>query len=201
MLMEPQVFTAFVVFSVSMSITPGAGNLTLLGIANRYGFLAALLFVAGTSLGVLFVFVGSSAGLYSLLISIPELYVTIKYAGAAYLLYTAWGITKQEISESQEKENAYGTTSGVLIQVLNPKAWIAAMTIFSQFTNESSDYVVQVSMLTFIFVLVTALCTLVWAYSGTLLKHALKSTRQMLIVNRSLGLTLAATVVYMLIQN
>ncbi len=75
------------------------------------------------------------------------------------------------------------------------------MTIFSQFTNESSDYVVQVSMLTFIFVLVTALCTLVWAYSGTLLKHALKSTRQMLIVNRSLGLTLAATVVYMLIQN
>ncbi len=91
MLMEPQVFTAFVVFSVSMSITPGAGNLTLLGIANRYGFLAALPFVAGTSLGVLFVFVGSSAGLYSLLISIPELYVTIKYAGAAYLLYTAWG--------------------------------------------------------------------------------------------------------------
>jgi len=201
MLMEPQIFMAFVVFSISMSLTPGAGNLMLLSISNRYGFLAALPFVIGTTLGVMFVFIGSSAGLYRLLLSSPELYIAVKYAGAAYLLYTAWGITKQEIAESQETERTNGVTSGILIQVLNPKAWIAAMTIFSQFTDATGDYVLQVSILIFIFVLVTALCTLVWAYSGTLLKHALKSTHQMLIVNRCLGLTLAATVVYMLCQS
>lgn len=201
MLMEPQIFMAFVVFSISMSLTPGAGNLMLLSISNRYGFLAALPFVIGTTLGVMFVFIGSSAGLYRLLLSSPELYIAVKYAGAAYLLYTAWGITKQEIAESQETERTSGVTSGILIQVLNPKAWIAAMTIFSQFTDATGDYVLQVSILIFIFVLVTALCTLVWAYSGTLLKHALKSTHQMLIVNRCLGLTLAATVVYMLCQS
>ncbi|MDK9764721.1 LysE family translocator [Vibrio sp. D420a] len=199
--MEPQIFMAFVVFSISMSLTPGAGNLMLLSISNRYGFLAALPFVIGTTLGVMFVFIGSSAGLYRLLLSSPELYIAVKYAGAAYLLYTAWGITKQEIAESQETERTSGVTSGILIQVLNPKAWIAAMTIFSQFTDATGDYVLQVSILIFIFVLVTALCTLVWAYSGTLLKHALKSTHQMLIVNRCLGLTLAATVVYMLCQS
>jgi len=201
MLMEPQIFMAFVVFSISMSLTPGAGNLMLLSISNRYGFLAALPFVIGTTLGVMFVFIGSSAGLYRLLLSSPELYIAVKYAGAAYLLYTAWGITKQEIAESQETERTNGVTSGILIQVLNPKAWIAAMTIFSQFTDATGDYVLQVSILIFIFVLVTTLCTLVWAYSGTLLKHALKSTHQMLIVNRCLGLTLAATVVYMLCQS
>ncbi|MEZ8375990.1 LysE family translocator [Vibrio cyclitrophicus] len=199
--MEPQIFIAFIVFSISMTITPGAGNLMLLGISNRYGFKAALPFVTGTTLGVLFVFIGASAGLYSLLLSRPELYIAVKYAGAAYLLYTAWGITKQEITESQETVSAIGMTSGILIQVLNPKAWIAAMTIFSQFTDATGDYVIQVSVLIFFFVLVTALCTLVWAYSGTILKHALKSTHQMLIVNRFLGLTLAATVAYMLYQS
>ncbi|EPA0985916.1 LysE family translocator [Vibrio parahaemolyticus] len=198
--MEPQVFVAFLVFSVSMSITPGAGNLTLLGISNRYGFLAALPFVAGTALGVLIVFIGSSAGLYSVLASSPQLYIALKYAGAAYLLYTAWGIARLEIDEKQTADRAAGVTSGTLIQVLNPKAWIAAMTVFSQFTDVSGNYLLQVGMIVVTFVLITTLCTMVWAYFGAALKHTLKSSHQMLIVNRCLGITLATTVVYMLSQ-
>ncbi|WP_342752181.1 LysE family translocator [Vibrio sp. JC009] len=198
--MDPQVFVAFLVFSVSMSITPGAGNLTLLGISNRYGFFAALPFVAGTALGVLVVFVGSSAGLYSVLASSPELYLALKYGGAAYLLYIAWGIARLEIDEKQTADRAAGVTSGALIQILNPKAWIAAMTVFSQFMNVSENYLLQVGMIVIIFVLITILCTSVWAYFGAALKHALKSSHQMLIVNRCLGITLASTVVYMLNQ-
>ncbi|UQN43227.1 hypothetical protein [Agarivorans sp. B2Z047] len=74
------------------------------------------------------------------------------------------------------------------------------MTVFSQFTDVSGNYLLQVSVIIVAFLVVTTLCTMVWAYFGAALKRLLKSSSQMLIVNRCLGLTLAATVVFMLSQ-
>lgn len=201
--MDIQTFTAFLLFSIAMSLTPGAGNITLLSISNRYGFTTALPFVAGTNFGVLMVFVGASAGVISLLTLYPPLYTLMKYAGAAYLLYIAWGMARFTLAEepTTEKpttEKVSGFTAGTLIQVLNPKAWIAAMTVFSQFTVVSDNYSIQIVMITLIFVLVTVLCTLAWAYFGSVLKKILKSPRQLLLVNRSLAVILVVSVAMML---
>lgn len=196
--MDIQAFIAFLLFSVAMSLTPGAGNVTLLSISNRYGFTTALPFVAGTNFGVLIVFVGASAGVISVLTLYPQIYTLMKYAGAAYLLYIAWGMAKFTLTETSADEKISGFTAGTLIQVLNPKAWIAAMTVFSQFTVASSNYLVQTATIIFVFVLVTVLCTLAWAYFGTLLKKLLKSPRQLVIVNRSLAMMLVVSVAVML---
>ncbi|WP_375750774.1 LysE family translocator [Vibrio sp. HN007] len=198
--MSAQVIVAFLFFAVSMTITPGAGNLTLLGISNRFGFSAALPFVAGTTFGVLIVFAGTSAGLMSVLNSIPELYSVIKYLGALYLLYIAWGICTFRMEEEANSDSSSGFISGTLIQVLNPKAWIAAMTVFSQFIETSGNYLVQVVIIIAAFLLVTTLSTTIWAYFGSLLKRLLHSPNQMLAVNRCLGAILAMTVVFMLTQ-
>lgn len=196
--MDIQAFIAFLLFSVAMSLTPGAGNVTLLSISNRYGFTTALPFVAGTNFGVLIVFVGASAGVISVLTLYPQIYTLMKYAGAAYLLYIAWGMVKFTLTETPADEKISGFTAGTLIQVLNPKAWIAAMTVFSQFTVASSNYLVQTATIIFVFVLVTVLCTLAWAYFGTLLKKLLKSPQQLVIVNRSLAMMLVVSVAVML---
>lgn len=196
--MDTQAFIAFLLFSVAMSLTPGAGNVTLLSISNRYGFTTALPFVAGTNFGVLIVFVGASAGVIGILTLYPKIYTLMKYAGAVYLLYIAWGMAKFTHTEEQPDERIYGFTAGTLIQVLNPKAWISAMTVFSQFTVASSNYIVQTVTIIFIFVLVTVLCTLVWEYFGSLLKKILKSPRQMLIVNHSLAMMLVVSVAVVL---
>ncbi len=37
--MSAQLLAAFLLFAVSISLTPGAGNVALLGISSRYGFL------------------------------------------------------------------------------------------------------------------------------------------------------------------
>lgn len=198
--MNAEIIVAFLFFSVSMTITPGAGNLMLLGISSRYGFSAALPFVAGTSFGVLIVFSGTSAGLLNVLTSIPELYIALKYTGAAYLLYIAWGIANFKMEEKGNSEHASGFLSGALIQVLNPKAWIAAMTVFSQFIDISGNYLRQVIAIITAFLVVTMLCTMVWAYFGVMLKKLLHSSKKMTVVNRCLGGSLAATVVFMLGQ-
>ena len=69
----------------------------------------------------------------------PELYNILKYAGAAYLLFMAWSIANMQIEESTT-DNRSGFMSGVLVQVLNPKGWIASLTVFSQFITPNADY-------------------------------------------------------------
>lgn len=199
--MSSQVLMAFLLFSVSMSLTPGAGNITLMGISNRYGFLAALPFVAGTAFGVLVVFTGTSAGLLGILSRYPELYLMMKYLGAAYLLYIAWGISNFKFDSRSKVENVSGFVSGALVQILNPKAWIAAMTVFSQFIDISSNYITQVTIVITAFLLVVVLCTLAWAYFGSLLSRLLQSPAQMILVNRCLAGSLVFTVAFMLMQS
>lgn len=200
--MSSQIVIAFILFTVSMSLTPGAGNLALLGISNRYGFSAALPFVAGTAFGVLIVFGGTSAGLISILTTYPEVYTTLRYLSAAYLMYLAWGICRQQVDEDNHTEYSSSFLSGTLVQVLNPKAWIAAMTVFSQFTHvlDNHTYRTQVIIITFAFLFIMTLCTLVWAYFGSLLKRLIQSPNQMKLINRCLGATLAISVLFMWTQ-
>ncbi|WP_026970410.1 LysE family translocator [Aliagarivorans marinus] len=204
--MDTQLVIAFLVFAFSMCITPGAGNIALLGIANRYGFSGAIPFVVGTSLGVLLVFAGTSAGLLGVLTRYPALFLTLKYAGAAYLLYMAWGISRFQ-NDANARADAgtdagaiadSGMLTGALLQILNPKAWIAAMTVFTQFSNPNYSLLQQAVVVCLAFTLVTLLCTSVWALGGSLLMRLLQSPQQVRRVSQGLGLTLAITVVFML---
>ena len=142
--MSSQLMLAFLLFSTSIAITPGAGNIALLGISSRYGFAATLPFISGNAVGIIIVLAGSSVGLVSLFTLYPELYNILKYVGAAYLLFMAWSIANMQIEESTT-DNRSGFMSGVLVQVLNPKGWIASLTVFSQFITPNADYLIQVA--------------------------------------------------------
>ncbi|WP_413701287.1 LysE family translocator [Psychromonas sp. KJ10-10] len=86
----------------------------------------ALPFVAGTSVGVLTIFTGVSAGLFGVLTTYPTLYSALKFLGAGYLLYVAWGIANFQFDNDPSNKHSAGFIAGLGIQVLNPKAWIAA---------------------------------------------------------------------------
>ncbi|MEG3696812.1 LysE family translocator, partial [Vibrio coralliirubri] len=175
--MSSQLMLAFLLFSTSIAITPGAGNIALLGISSRYGFAATLPFISGNAVGIIIVLAGSSVGLVSLFTLYPELYNILKYAGAAYLLFMAWSIANMQIEESTT-DNRSGFMSGVLVQVLNPKGWIASLTVFSQFITPNADYLIQVVTIIAGMVITGVPCMLVWAYCGTMLKKLLRSPKQ-----------------------
>ncbi|MEZ9515325.1 LysE family translocator [Vibrio splendidus] len=197
--MSSQLMLAFLLFSISIAITPGAGNIALLGISSRYGFAATLPFISGNAVGIIIVLAGSSVGLVSLFTLYPDLYSILKYAGAAYLLFMAWSIANMQIEESTT-DNRSGFMSGVLVQVLNPKGWIASLTVFSQFITPNADYLIQVVTIIAGMVITGVPCMLVWAYCGTMLKKLLQSPKQMMVVNRCLGGSLAMVVAFMLYQ-
>jgi threonine/homoserine/homoserine lactone efflux protein len=121
-------------YVVSRSITQGrrAGFVSLLGVA--VGFLC---YVAATAFGLSVVFS-----------AVPELYLAVKLAGAAYLLWLAWkavrpgGTSVFEPVELPPDSIRKLFTMGLLTNLLNPKAAILYASLIPQFIDVQAGHLV-----------------------------------------------------------
>lgn len=193
--------TAFMLFAISISMTPGAGNIALIGLSSRYGVGATLPFIIGNAVGVVVILAGASVGLAGLLSLYPALYLTLKWLGAGYLLYMAWGIANMEL-DSDTNVKKSGFLSGVLVQILNPKSWVASITVFSQFISPTSSYTytAQVVFIISVMVVTGVVGMLIWAYFGSILTRLVQSPQKMILVNRCFGGSLAIVALFIVIQ-
>ena len=83
---------ALAVFCVVTLFTPGPNNLMLMTSGLNYGFRRGLPHLLGVVLGFTLMVLIVGLGLGAIFQAWPMLYVVLKYAGAAYLLYLAWEI-------------------------------------------------------------------------------------------------------------
>lgn len=197
--MSAQLMTAFMLFAVSISIVPGAGNIALLGLSSRYGFNATIPFMLGCAVGVIILLVGSSIGLVGLFSLYPELYTVMKWLGAGYLFYMAWGIANTKLDTNQTVKKS-GFASGVLVQILNPKSWVASLTVFAQFISPNESYLLQAVIIISGMVITGMIGMAIWAYFGTMLNQLIQSPKKLAIVNRCFGGSLALVAVFVLSQ-
>ncbi|WP_394143514.1 LysE family translocator [Vibrio atypicus] len=198
--MDAHLLAAFLLFAVSISLTPGAGNVALIGLSSRYGISATLPFILGNAVGVIGLLAGASVGLVGLFSVYPELYSILKWGGAAYLLYMAWGIANMDTSSGENVKKS-GFMSGILVQILNPKSWVASLTVFSQFVQPDAHYLTQVFFITAVMVVTGVFGMLVWACFGSLLNRMIQTPEKMVIVNRCFGSSLVMVVILMLSQS
>tara|TARA_Y100001956_G_scaffold73339_1_gene79465 strand:- start:4232 stop:4831 length:600 start_codon:yes stop_codon:yes gene_type:complete len=197
--MSAQWLVAFLLFAVSISLTPGAGNIALIGLSSRYGIKATLPFIFGSAVGVIGILAGASIGLVGLFTLYPDLYNVLKWIGAAYLLYMAWGIANMESSGGSNTKKS-GFLSGILVQILNPKSWVASLTVFSQFVTPDAHYLSQVVFIISVMVVTGVLGMLVWACFGSMLNRMIQTPEKMRLVNRCFGASLVLVVLLMLGQ-
>ncbi|MBY5990910.1 LysE family translocator [Ferrimonas balearica] len=98
---------------------------------------------------------GLGIALYALLVAMglglvitqtPALFEAIRYAGAAFLLYLAWGAIKPKPAEAEGEPGAdpyrryQGFVGGFLVAFLNPKIAIFFLALFSQFVQEGAPW-------------------------------------------------------------
>ncbi|MCG9580003.1 LysE family translocator [Vibrio tubiashii] len=197
--MSAQLMTAFMLFAISISLTPGAGNIALVGLSSRYGIGATLPFILGNAVGVVAILGGASIGLVSLFTLYPDLYNVLKWLGAGYLLYMAWGIANMEMDGNSSIKKS-GFMSGILVQILNPKSWVASLTVFSQFISPTSDYLTQVVIIISVMVFTGVIGMLLWAYFGSMLNRFIQSPQKMVWINRGFGASLVLVVMFMVSQ-
>jgi threonine/homoserine/homoserine lactone efflux protein len=185
------VFSMFI-FSLSMSISPGPVNLTILTSSMNYGVKATFAFISGATIGFTGLLASVCFGLYQIIVTYPVLLDLITVLGTALLLWIGFNIlrAKETTISTQNPDQIQIPTfmQGVLMQWLNPKAWIAAVAGTGLFSTGSIENPLLVFVL--IYFVVCYLCLLLWGIVGEKLANFLNRGNRVGIFNLVMGLIL-----------
>ncbi len=158
--------SAFAVFAASQVGTPGPANMALLATGARYGFRAALPFVAGVALGKQLIIWPIGFGVMELAGRAPWLFTTLKFVSAAYILYLAWRVANLRLSPQKDTGKAPGFVSGLIVHPLNPKAWGMIVAGFTNFVDPGAPAVNATATIAAILLVTQLVLHPIWTYSG-----------------------------------
>ena len=177
------------------SFTPGPSNISSASLAVLHGYKNTLRFQAGLAAGV-FLLMFISGLLSGTIVKIfPSFEPVMRYFGAAYILYLAFGILKASYAFTDKDSKPLGFVHGFLLQILNPKLFVYAFTLFSAFLASRIQNI-SVLFLVVMFLAIVAFCaTSTWALFGTAIRTQLQQPRWKMVVNIILSLSLVYTAI------
>jgi threonine/homoserine/homoserine lactone efflux protein len=184
--MQIDTIILIILFSASMTGSPGPANMALMAVGARYGYVKTLPFLLGTNAGFLLTGIGVAAGLGTLFEYFPALKITFLILSAVYILYLAYKIAFQDPNFSKGQPRT-GFFAGLFIHPLNPKAWAMLITAYSQFTGPGWSAIEQFLIVQSIFQVIGLFLNSFWVYGGGLLNQMIKSSNTMMWINRSLA--------------
>src|SRR6266498_654124 len=172
------------------TFTPGPSNISSASLAVLHGYKNTLKYQAGLAVGVFLLMLLSGWLSAALVRLFPAIEPILRYVGAAYILYLAFGILKASYTFTEADPTSIGFIPGFILQILNPKLYVYAFTLFSAFlapiTNNLAFLIVAVVLLAGISFCATSL----WALFGTAIKTLLHDPRWSRVINIVLALSL-----------
>jgi threonine/homoserine/homoserine lactone efflux protein len=190
---------AFWLFAIVAIATPGPNNMLVLAASARVGFVRSMPLVLGIATGVSVLIIGVGLGLGAMFESAPWLYSMLRIIGTTYLLYLAWRIaTAGVVTTNSKNDRALGFIDGAVFQLVNPKAWMIALSIVSTYVP-AQQFLANVIVLAVTFGSTAIIAVGMWAGFGNKLRRMLGKPKAALWFNRAMGVTLALTVLPILI--
>ena len=159
--MDLSTFLYFLIASMLLTIAPGPDIMYLLAKSLADGARSGISLALGLTTGLIFHTSLVIIGVAAIIQQSPLAFATLKYAGAAYLLYLAWGAFHAQGNLKLNAVNKSGSyfklyRRGVIMNVLNPKVLLFFLAFLPQFVNLNSNSVsLQIAFLGFIFGLQT----------------------------------------------
>ena len=183
---------AFLVYCVIMAITPGPNNLMSLYLGAKGGIRYFLKFFSGSMAGL---FAKCTlCGLLNVLLAekIPALVPYLKWLGALYMLYLAFTMVRSGIKKEEDASRSGEGTfrSGILLQVLNVKSWVAALSIFSVYVIPFTTAVGTILLAAFTFTFFCAVASMIWCGFGAAIQKLYRRYRL------PVSIVLAITLIY-----
>ena len=133
-------YTLYLIAEFAMVISPGGAVLLVMNRGIAQGFKASL----AATLGILsangLYFIASVIGLSALALQFPLAFKVLQWAGAAYLLYLAWGAWTARpgglsLSAAKPQSNWQAYRQALWMQIANPKAMLTFAAIVPPFIN------------------------------------------------------------------
>ena len=188
-------WVSFTIAAAVLAVAPGPDNLFVLLQSAMYGARAGIFVTLGLCVGVFIQTLLAAFGVAAVVAASPTLLMIIQFAGAAYLLYLAWGAwrapvggdDKADASKYPRLTNFQLWRRGILMNITNPKVLIFFLAFFPQFiVKDATETQVMIQMLimgmTFLVCTLVVFSAIAWC-AGTLADR-LRSPKVQTILNK-----------------
>ncbi|MEY4283733.1 MAG: LysE family translocator [Betaproteobacteria bacterium] len=192
-------FTALLILATATSFTPGPNTTLSTTLAVHGGLRHALRFVLAVPVGWAILLALCGLGVGSLVQAWPLLRVAIVLGGMAYLLWLAkrlWGVSEWASSQAMSLE--VGFVQGVMLQFLNIKAWMLALSVTAGWIAGQADEVQRLMQVMPVMVFYAFASNFSYALVGSLLRQWLAQGRRLQVFNRVMATALVFTALWML---
>lgn len=178
--------------ALAASWTPGPNNSMLASSGATYGLRATIPHVAGIVIGfpVMIFLVG--IGLGEVFRQSPVLLQVLRWVGALMLLWMAWRTaTAAPAGQSGRTTRPLTFTEAAAFQWVNPKSWLAAIAITSQFVTPAAPLATALAVAV-VFVGAGISATLAWAAFGQAIGKRLNTPLRLRMFNLAMASMLVA---------
>jgi threonine/homoserine/homoserine lactone efflux protein len=203
-----QVALSFFSVAVLLALTPGPDNLFVLMQSALWGRACGMLVVLGLCTGLIGHTVAVAIGLAAVFAASETAFTVLKLAGAAYLVYLAWGalrtrgaVAAADQPTQQSKAQLY--RRGIIMNLTNPKVSLFFLAFLPQFTSPARGSVaLQTISLGSLFMLATLLVFgAIALFSGFLGERIQRSEKAQLVLNRTAGVVFLGLALKLVFSN
>lgn len=191
-----------------LALSPGPDNLFVLTQSALWGRRSGLMVVLGLCTGLIGHTVAVAVGLAAVFATSATAFNALKLAGAAYLVYLAWGALRARAVTEHTKNGSPALSPwklyqrGILMNLTNPKVSIFFLAFLPQFTSPARGSVaLQTISLGALFMLATfAVFGLLAWFAGTLGERLKESARVQTWLNRAAGIVFLGLALRLLVS-
>lgn len=197
-------FIALVIFCAVMTFSPGPNTMLTTAIATNEGFRRTIPFTLSVPIGWLLMMLSCGLGLDALVTEVPSLRLGIKLLGCIYLIWLALKLCQRKKLDDINTANLnINFFKGVVIQFLNIKVWLLAITVTGSWILQSEGQPssnpnerLLLACATVMFFAFTS--NLTYAVAGSLFREWLGSGKRLMVFNYLLAFMLIATALWTL---
>ncbi len=196
--MNWQEFTALLVMAAAMSFSPGPNTTLSTTLGANGGLPRAMRFVLAVPIGWSLLLALCAAGVGALVMAAPALKWMIKALGIAYLLWLAFRLSRSgALGQTGDDSVRVGFGQGVMLQFLNVKAWLLALTLVGGWIAGHPDALHRFAIVAPVMLVYAFVSNFVYALAGSLLRGWLATGRRLLWFNRAMAALLVLTAAWM----
>lgn len=176
----------YLMFAFVTSITPGPNNYLLFAYGKTFGYKDSGRLMAGIFLGFFVLLYLAGYGIGEIVLTSPTIGLVFKAVSSAWLFYLAMVFSSPATGNAGISAQKIGFLQAFMLQFVNPKAWIMALSGAGAFMPQLSNNHLSVFVFAITFGLVGVPCMLAWIAFGDAISGLLKSDS----ANRMVGLVL-----------
>jgi threonine/homoserine/homoserine lactone efflux protein len=184
---EQEKLYLLIIAAISALWTPGPNNILLAHSGARFGFRLTMPHALGVAGGfpIMFAIVALLLGELFKVSSIFQ--TTIKWTGAALMLWLSWKIaTAGRTKPSQAGLRPFRFYEAVAFQWVNPKAWTMALGVTAGFVTTKA-YVTEIAVACLVFFILGLTSSTGWTLLGSTLQAWLRSDLRLRAFNGVMG--------------